>query len=153
MPASDEADVRGFRALAAGADREAHALSIHRRLQAAATERGNVQEHVRAALVRRDEAEAAVGIEELHGAVIGAFQRAAVAVLEAAATGATIAAAEAAAVAAAKAAAVTTEAAAIATAVEAATVTAAVEAAATELIARRARCEAARGRRRRRSRR
>src|SRR5690349_10591670 len=79
---SDEADVRGLRPLPAGTDREAHALAVHRRLQAAAAQRGDMQEDVRAALVGSDEAETAIRVEEFHGAVIGALDRSAVAILE-----------------------------------------------------------------------
>ena len=63
---SDHANVLGFLTLAAGGDVELDALALVKRLVAAALDVGEVDEHV-VALLSRNEAEALLGVEELHG--------------------------------------------------------------------------------------
>jgi hypothetical protein len=63
---SDHTNVLSFLTLAAGGDVELDALALVERLEAAALDVGEVDEHV-VALLSRNEAEALLGVEELHG--------------------------------------------------------------------------------------
>ena len=64
---SDHTNVLSFLTLAAGGDVELDALALVERLEAAALDVGEVDEYV-VALLSRNEAEALVSVEELHGA-------------------------------------------------------------------------------------
>ena len=62
----DDSNVLGFLALPAGGDVELDALALVEALVALALDVGEVDEHI-VALLPRDEAEALLGVEELHG--------------------------------------------------------------------------------------
>ena len=63
---SDHPNVLGFLTLAAGGNVELDALALVEGLVAVALDVGEVDEHI-VALLTRDEAEALLGVEELHG--------------------------------------------------------------------------------------
>src|SRR5258705_5184192 len=66
---SDRADGLGLRALGALHDLELHALVLVQRAVAVGLDRGVVHEHVGAAAVHGDEAEALLRVEPLHGSL------------------------------------------------------------------------------------
>src|SRR5699024_8871549 len=65
---SERRDAGGLRALLALAHLEAHALVLVQAAEAAGVDLRVVDEHVRAAVIGGDEAEALFGVEPLHGA-------------------------------------------------------------------------------------